>query len=56
MRLQPHRDLAYRTIGYLNEAKDGSFEGRGGLKGLSRNSCGGTGRSIRQMMSDGGFR
>ena len=52
VRLQPHRDLAYRTIGYLNEAKDGSFEGRVGIEGAFENQLRGEpGRSIRQMMS-----
>lgn len=52
VRLQPHRDLAYRTIGYLNEAKDGSFEGRVGIEGaFEKQLRGEPGRSIRQMMS-----
>lgn len=52
VRLLPHRDLAYRTIGYLNEAKDGSFEGRVGIEGaFEKQLRGEPGRSIRQMMS-----
>ena len=52
VRLQPHRDLAYRTIGYLNEAKDGSFEGRVGIEwAFEKQLRGEPGRSIRQMMS-----
>ena len=52
VRLQPHRDLAYRTIGYLNEANDGSFEGRVGIEGaFEKQLRGEPGRSIRQMMS-----
>ena len=52
VRLQPHGDLAYRTIGYLNEAKDGSFEGRVGIEGaFEKQLRGEAGRSIRQMMS-----
>jgi len=52
VRLQPHRDLAYRAIGYLNEAEDGSFEGRVGIEGaFEKQLRGKPGRSIRQMMS-----
>ncbi len=52
VRLQPHRDLAYRTIGYLNEAADGSFEGRVGIEGAFEKQLRGVpGRSYRQMMS-----
>ena len=52
VRLQPHRDLAFRTIGYLNEAADGSFEGRVGIEGAFEKQLRGVpGRSFRQMMS-----
>ncbi len=52
VRLQPHRDLAYRTIGYLNEAKDGTFEGRVGIEGaFEKQLRGEPGKSFRQMMS-----
>lgn len=52
VRLQPHVNLANRTIGYLNESEDGSFEGRVGLEGAFENELKGEpGRSIKQMMS-----
>ena len=52
VRLQPHGDLAVRTIGYLNESNDGTFEGRVGLEKAYENELKGElGRSIRQMMS-----
>lgn len=52
VRLQPHVNLASRTIGYLNESEDGSFEGRVGLEGAFENELKGEpGRSIKQMMS-----
>lgn len=52
VRLQPHVNLATRTIGYLNEAEDGSFEGRVGLEGAFENELKGIpGRSMKQMMS-----
>lgn len=51
-RLQPHVNLASRTIGYLNEAEDGSFEGRVGIEGAFENELKGVpGRSVKQMMS-----
>ncbi len=51
-RLQPHVNLASRTIGYLNEAEDGSFEGRVGIEGAFENELKGIpGRSVKQMMS-----
>lgn len=51
-RLQPHVNLASRTIGYLNESDDGSFEGRVGLEGAFENELKGIpGRSVKQMMS-----
>lgn len=51
-RLQPHEDLAERTVGYVSEAEDGSFEGRVGLEGAYESELKGKpGRSIRQMMS-----
>lgn len=52
VRLQPHVNLAGRTIGYLSEADDGSFEGRVGLEGAFENELKGIpGRSMKQMMS-----
>lgn len=52
VRLQPHVNLANRTIGYLNESEDGSFEGRVGLEAAYENELKGEpGRSIKQMMS-----
>lgn len=52
VRLQPHGNLAVRTIGYLNEGNDGTFEGRVGLEEAYENELKGElGRSIRQMMS-----
>ncbi len=51
-RLQPHVNLASRTIGYLNEASDGSYEGRVGIEGAFENELKGIpGRSVKQMMS-----
>lgn len=51
-RLQPHENLAKRTIGYVNEAEDGTFEGRVGIEGaFEKQLRGEPGRSIRQMMS-----
>jgi len=51
-RLQPHVNLASRTIGYLNEAADGSYEGRVGIEGAFENELKGIpGRSVKQMMS-----
>ena len=51
-RLQPYEDLAERTVGYVSEAKDGSFEGRVGLEDAYEDELRGQpGRSIRQMMS-----
>lgn len=52
VRLQPHVNLANRTIGYLNEASDGTFEGRVGLEEAFENQLKGEpGRSVKQMMS-----
>ncbi len=52
VRLQPHVNLATRTIGYVNEAADGSFEGRVGIEGAFENELKGIpGRSVKQMMS-----
>lgn len=52
VRLQPHVNLAGRTIGYLNESEDGSFEGRVGIEGAFENELKGIpGRSVKQMMS-----
>lgn len=51
-RLQPHVNLASRTIGYLNESEDGNFEGRVGIEGAFENELKGIpGRSVKQMMS-----
>lgn len=51
-RLQPHVNLATRTIGYLNEASDGTFEGRVGLEGAFENQLKGEdGVGIKRMMS-----
>ena len=50
--MQPHVNLATRTIGYLNEASDGTFEGRVGLEGAFENYLKGQdGVGIRRMMS-----
>lgn len=52
VRLQPHLNLASRTIGYLNESEDGTFEGRVGLEAAYENELKGEpGRSVKQMMS-----
>lgn len=52
VRLQPHVNLASRTIGYLNEADDGMFEGRVGIEEAYENELKGVpGRSMKQMMS-----
>lgn len=52
VRLQPHDELAYRTIGYLNESENGILEGRVGVEGAFESELRGVpGRSIRQMMS-----
>lgn len=52
VRLLPHGELAKRTVGYLNEAADGTFEGRVGLEGaFEKQLRGEPGRSYRQMMS-----
>lgn len=51
-RIQPHVNLATRTVGYLNEATDGTFEGRVGLEGAFENQLRGEdGIGIRRMMS-----
>lgn len=51
-RIQPHVNLATRTVGYLNEAEDGSFEGRVGLEGAFENRLKGEmGEGIKRMMS-----
>lgn len=51
-RIQPHVNLATRTIGYLNEAEDGSFEGRVGLEGAFENHLKGEmGEGLKRMMS-----
>lgn len=51
-RLQPHMNLAVRTIGYLNEASDGTPEGRVGLEAAFENQLKGeSGQGIKRMMS-----
>lgn len=51
-RLQPHENLATRTIGYLNAAEDGSLEGRVGLEGAFENELKGeNGQGFKRMMS-----
>jgi len=51
-RLQPHVNLATRTIGYLNESADGTAEGRVGLEAAFENHLKGEcGQGIRRMMS-----
>ncbi|GHV64691.1 penicillin-binding protein [Bacteroidia bacterium] len=52
VRKMPHEDLAVRTIGYVNAADDGSFEGRVGIEAAYEKELKGIpGRSVRQMMS-----
>ena len=51
-RLQPHVNLAGRTIGYLNESETGEREGRGGLESTFENQLKGEcGQGIKRMMS-----
>ena len=51
-RLQPYGDLAERTVGYVSEADDGSFQGRVGLEEAYEDELRGIpGRSIEQRMS-----
>lgn len=51
-RLQPHMNLAVRTIGYLNESADGMAEGRVGLEAAFENELKGrNGQGIKRMMS-----
>lgn len=51
-RLQPHVNLAVRTIGYLNESSDGSAEGRVGIEAAFENELKGeSGEGIKRMMS-----
>lgn len=51
-RLQPHVNLATRTVGYLNEAQDGAMEGRVGLEGTFENQLKGeSGVGMKRMMS-----
>lgn len=51
-RIQPHVNLATRTIGYLNENEEGNFEGRVGLEGAFENQLKGkTGEGTKRMMS-----
>lgn len=51
-RLQPHLNLAVRTIGYLNESADGAPEGRVGLEAAFENVLKGKdGQGIKRMMS-----
>lgn len=52
VRVQPHVNLASRTIGYLSDSEDGSFEGRVGLEGAFENELRGKpGVGIKRMMS-----
>ena len=52
VRVRPRGNLAERTIGYLNEDKDGTFEGRVGIEGAYEQVLKGkNGHSIQQMMS-----
>lgn len=51
-RLQPHLNLAGRTIGYLNESADGTAEGRVGLEAAYENLLKGEyGQGMKRMMS-----
>ena len=51
-RIQPHKNLAVRTIGYLNESKDGVLEGRVGLEAAFESELKGeNGWGIKRMMS-----
>lgn len=51
-RIQPHQNLAVRTIGYLNESADGMLEGRVGLEAAFENQLKGeNGWGIKRIMS-----
>ena len=51
-RIQPHKNLAVRTIGYLNESADGLQEGRVGLEAAFENELKGeNGWGMKRMMS-----
>ncbi len=51
-RLQPHVNLAVRTIGYLNESETGGREGRVGLEAAFENELRGeNGVGVKRMMS-----
>lgn len=51
-RIQPHKNLASRTIGYLNESADGLFEGRVGLESAFEGQLKGeNGWGLKRMMS-----
>ncbi len=51
-RLQPHVNLAVRTIGYLNESVEGRTEGRVGLEAAFENQLKGeSGEGVKRMMS-----
>lgn len=51
-RLQPHVNLAVRTIGYLNESETGGREGRVGLEAAFENELRGeSGSGVKRMMS-----
>lgn len=51
-RIWPHKDLAVRTIGYLNESADGIWEGRVGLEAAFENQLKGeNGVGVKRMMS-----
>lgn len=51
-RIQPHVNLAVRTVGYLNESVEGGAEGRVGLESAFENELKGKeGQGIKRMMS-----
>ena len=51
-RIQPHANLAVRTIGYLNESDEGIKEGKVGLEAAFETELRGTdGEGIKRMMS-----
>ena len=55
-RLQPHVNLAVRTIGYLNESETGGREGRVGLEAAFENELRGeNGVGVKRMMSGPGW-
>lgn len=51
-RIQPHANLAVRTIGYLNESAEGIKEGKVGIEAAFENELKGVnGQGIKRMMS-----